>query len=249
MDSDRRHDLEHNALDSELSRMMVFFKTHGNRIFWAVIIIAMVLIVLMYAKNHRLRNQGLEAQRFQEIIQRPAPGAELTVLEQRNFASTMVADLVEFSSSAKDPLLGSQAIIMAGNMSLRMYLDPSSRRNDQLDEAEAIFNQARTDFADQPIVVSQALYGLGIVEENRYDFDAAREHYNTLLGTPGTGGTPAAVLAMQRIESLAGLAEPVVFETTIPMDPSLDPMIPGDDDDWSFPEMDGFESPDGFTGE
>jgi predicted negative regulator of RcsB-dependent stress response len=250
MDADRRHDLEHNALDSELTKFIAWFKENWNRIFWAIIIVGMIFVVLLFAQSYREKSQLREEARFTAIFRNPTPEVEMTLAEQREFAVSIIDNLQDFSQTARDRKLGAQAALMAGDMALDMYLDPMNRRNEQLDRAADIYNQAKGDFADQPIIVAQALYGLGIVAENRYDFDAAREQYNAVLATEGSEGTPVAELAKDRLEMLAELEKPVYFDNALSLDSALEVGLPDtssqpSDFDWSG--FDDFSAPDSGT--
>lgn len=205
MDADRRHDLEHNALDSELSKLLGFFKTNGNRIFWAVIILGLGLMLLLFAHTHRQKRRMAEEARYRAIY---TTAPDMTPEERQAFTNGISTQLVEFAETANDRTLGARAMIEAGNIELDRYL-VGGADEERLVSAEDIFNRAKADFADQPIVVAQAQFGLGVVAENRLQLLDARDAYNAVLGMPGTEGTPIAQAAKQKIAQLPDLAHPV----------------------------------------
>ena len=210
MDSDRRHDLQHNALDSELSKLLTFFKTHGNRIFWAVIILGFGLVLLLFAHTRSQKRRQAEVARYEAILT-PSPG--MTRAEQVVFMDGVPIKLKEFAETANDRTLAAKAMIEAGNFELRRYLLDGAQE-ERLVSAESLFNQAKADFADRPIVVAQAQFGLGVVAENRSQLLVAREAYNAVLEMPVTEGTPIAEAAKQKIALLPDLAHPVRLEVT-----------------------------------
>jgi hypothetical protein len=67
MDSERRHELQHNALDSELSKVWAFIRSNGNQIFWTIIIIATILLAVVFTRN-KIRNRNMREAREYAVL-------------------------------------------------------------------------------------------------------------------------------------------------------------------------------------
>jgi hypothetical protein len=64
MDSERRHELQHNALDGELSKAWAFIQGHGNQIFWTIIIIATAILLVVFTRNKMYNRRLTETQEY-----------------------------------------------------------------------------------------------------------------------------------------------------------------------------------------
>ncbi len=67
MDSERRHELQHNALESELSKAWTFIRANSNQIFWTIIIIASIILIVLFFKN-KIRTRDIREAREYAVL-------------------------------------------------------------------------------------------------------------------------------------------------------------------------------------
>ncbi len=228
MKSERRHDLKHNVLDSELAKIVEFFRVHGNRLFWGAMIGATVLLVVIFAKN-RIRQR--HAQAYQQFEQLQAQ------VEAR--PSERIDGWIAFAQDTHNRRLAGLALVAAGDENLRLFLSSGgSDRQTYLNRGEELYRQTLAEYSDQPMPAAMAYFGLATVAVNRGDFDLARREYKELLEIEEITGTPISVEAQRMSDQLSWLAPPVAFESrpvTTPMEIlesfGLDSEQPG----WALP--------------
>lgn len=127
------------------------------------------------------------------------------------YGSTTPDSLELVVDTTKNPAVRTAANLRAGDL----LLAESNTAN--LEDAEAILNTAaeryQTALDDAPHVIFKlnALDGLGVVAESRYDTETARGFYEELKATAGEAYPYWTELADQRLALLPELSEAVVF--------------------------------------
>jgi len=236
MKTERRHDLKHNVLDNELAKIVDFFREYGNRIFWAVMILAALVLAFLFART-QIRKRNLETRREYLQLQ----------VDRGPSIGEQIADWTDYADSTRNRKLAGLALVRAGDGNLDRFLTGGEEPGETyLARAEDLYKRVLADFADQALPVAMAQLGLGTVALNRNDLDQARSHYQAVLAIRGASGTPVAAKARNLIEQLPSLAEPVAFVTPPPPPPDLPEDATtgpdGDDSLWDF----DFNTPDDF---
>ena len=211
MKTERRHDLKHNALDSELGKIVEFFRVHGNRLFWGVMIGATVVLVVIFAKNRIRQRHARAYQQFQQLqVQVEAHPIE------------RIDGWIAFAQDTHNRRLAGLALVAAGDENLRLFLlTDGSDRQTYLARGEELYRRTLTEYSDQPMAAAMAHFGLATVAMNREEFDLARREYKALLEIGEVAGTPISAEAQRMSDQLPWLALPVAFESrpaTTPID-------------------------------
>jgi len=239
MKTERRHDLQHNVLDSELTKIVGFFRKYGNQLFWGAIIGAAVVLVVAFARN-RIRNRQIEAYgRYGRLH----AGVEMAPAE-------LAGAWLEFAGTTHNRRLAGLAIVEAGNNNLLLFLEAGAVDGQALlAEAEERFQRVISEYADEPVAVAKAHFGLSAVAKNRRDWDTTRSELEAVLAMEQVTSTPVTVEARAMLDELPSLAEPVAFVSR----PSITPMewleetyLPGEpglDEDYDVPGEFDFTDP------
>ncbi len=197
MDPEERDELKENDLASWLQfGLWNFLKQNGS-----YLLLALALTFLGYQlwSLHKQRQ-------LQELW---TAWADLHAAEQSPDSTKTVDLLLEVIDKHKQPAVQAQAYLTLGNIYDRGPLSPAwlqgqrMTRDDSLDKSFAAYQSALDAAPNDPLIAGYAHLGLGAVDEDRGDWDKARQQYQLLTGgsSPFTN-TPMAVLAQARITDL-----------------------------------------------
>jgi tetratricopeptide (TPR) repeat protein len=210
MKSSRRHELQHNVLGAEIGKIVGFFKKHGTRLSWAVLIAALVALVWVYfdrkADEEKAKVQS-EFYRLRGLASLPGASVEELINGFRNLSQQ---DNVPWIAADSRLILGRTHIIQA------TQAGKQADKQKAYDEAKKSYQSVIEKFQDHPPYVAAAYLGLGNLAENRGDFDAAREKYQAVLKMSGLKGYPILSQARQAISNLDSFSDEVRFATTLP---------------------------------
>ncbi|MHC4563389.1 MAG: hypothetical protein ACYS8X_11515 [Planctomycetota bacterium] len=200
MKSQRRHELQHNVLDTELGKTIDFFRQNGLRLIGVFILVG-VLAFLGFKTLRRMRERPIRLEaRLSELVRSPS-----LTLEER------VVGLEELVDDGGSRLVAAQACLALGNIHLQEAMAGTSPTGYQelCQKADTYFARAVESFADQPIMVAKGYVGRGIVAENLGNFEAAKEHFGAAVAVEGAAHTPVTREAMEKRDAVASLEEPV----------------------------------------
>ncbi len=203
MDSDERHELQENDLAEFFKNFGEFWNKYGT---WIVGVIAAVAIV--FAAYNLITRRAETARQ----------NAWLDLYGSVTYESyQLVAD--EHSGNpavvAAANLRGADLLLAQANEPARSEDDLETsgvlNRDEALDTAEQMY-QAAYDAAPDPVYRLNALEGLGVVAESRYDLDAARQRYDAIVEAAGDTYPTWSARAKQRLDWLSELESgPVEF--------------------------------------
>ena len=232
MKAERRHELQHNALDGELGTIISYIRTHAGSMLWSLAIAALVFAVGPFAVNH-FRNRLPKLQsRFNQAM-----GDTSLTLDDR------LAMLEEISQQDLDRSLAALAVVRMGDaLVLDAAMGLSEAPGEAVRKADESYQRVLVEFSDQPQAVAIARIGLATLAENRGEFDVARMHYDAVVDLPGAQGTPAAMRARQNLQDLSDVAESIDIPMEIPA-PVPDAAAPGPGDPFALPEFDAMPEP------
>ncbi len=220
MKSQRRHELQHNALDAELAKSVNFFRKHLSQIAWVLVIGALIVMVLVYNKSQRQQRASQMQSEFNQLISLPLSNDEELVIA--------TAGLKNLAAQDKDRAIAAGANVYLGSIYARLGVTGQSSililaGESPAQMAEQYYTAAISNFPDQPQAVSKAQLGLARIAEDRGEIDAARAKYQAVLDTPGAEGFPVAQAASDALERIDSSSSPVRFATTAPAEPDQAP--------------------------
>ncbi len=116
MDSERRHELQHNALDSELSKVWAFIRGNGNQIFWTIIIAATIVLAVVFIRNKN-RNRNIREIREYALLTsaaNPSPGFNWRAYDQAGGDWNEIPGCYAFKGWRARALLEQENLVLAG---------------------------------------------------------------------------------------------------------------------------------------
>jgi len=210
MKTERRHDLQHNVLDSEVTKVADFFRKYGNQLFWGAIIGVAIILVVVFARN-TFRGRQIEGYSRYGRLHASVETAP----------AELAGAWLEFAQTTHNKRLAGLALVEAGNNNLVLFLEGGAVDGQAfLAEAEELFQRVLSEYADKPLAVAKAHFGLSTVAKNRRDWDAARSELEAVLAIEQVTSTPVTAEARAMLDLLPSLAEPVAFVSR----PSITPM-------------------------
>jgi len=199
MKAERRHELKHNTLDSELGQMIQWVKNHGTAILWGIALAALAATLVIFL----IGRVGAERRRLWAQYQQAVLDPDETLTPADRLA--MLADVADQDSYRH--LAAMAAMRMADLHMNTPYLQRGAGAAESWDQAKAAYERVIAEFGDEPTQVALAYVGLATLAENQGDLDTALTHYNAVLALPGAAGTPAAIIAQGRLQTLPLVAE------------------------------------------
>lgn len=221
MDSQERHELQQNDLAAFLGDFGRFWERWGTAIMGTLAIAALVFA------GYNLIAGRAEAAR---------QNAWLDL-----YGSTSVESLELVSADTKNPVVRALANLRAGDLRLA----EANRAEDAeavalLDQAAAYYQVAlettdQLDPAQQQVLRLNAMEGLGVVAESRYDTAKAREQYQAIVAQAGDAYPQWAARAEKRLTLLDEVSTPITFAADPAPTPAAAP-APGTDPETAAPE-------------
>ncbi|MDP7162757.1 MAG: hypothetical protein QF577_08530 [Phycisphaerae bacterium] len=221
MKAKRRHELQHNVLDAELSKAIEFLKRRGTTILWGVGIAALIVLVGVYVHRRHQAKLSAPQQRYDRLKSTARFGVTdpdqllrtlETLADQRDnkevaaLASVDVGDTCAMRNLVGTKLTGAE----------RAQLAQTARQRYQL---------VLREFSDLPAAVGRAHLGLAKLAETRRDFSAARVQYQAALNLGDSAGPVTHAMAQDGLNRLEDFATPVRLATTLPSRPTTVPVI------------------------
>ncbi len=210
MKAERRHDLQQNSLDAELSKGLVFLRKYANKILTVILVIAVIFAGWVYLDRRANANQA-EVQNTYDQLKRRGMMAQPDVDELiRGYTSLSEQESVKWI--AADSLL--ELGLIYSEKSLQAGDDKD--RSLALEQATRYFDRVIAKFGDLPVMVAGARMGLGKLAEGKGDFQKAREMYKAVIDTEALAGYPVLDQARQAEAALANLNDKIVLATASP---------------------------------
>ena len=218
MKSKRRHELQRNVLNAELGRIVTFVKRRGTHLAGGLLLVAVVIFVIVGLARGR---RGDDEQRQTQFHQALEMGSQDMLDEERRIG--VYKSLAEQTSDLK---LASLAAVAVGDTYATMLAVGRTQMSDtevseRADQAAEWYNKTIAEFADHPIAVAKAHFGLAKLAENRGDLDAAREEYEIIGEMEALlSGQPVQLFALAGANGIDSLVESVRMASTAPADPN-----------------------------
>lgn len=216
MRSDRRHELQTNELSTQLEKVSEHVKQNAT-LLTAIVGGAIVVVV----GGIWFVNQRASAQT-----------AAWSKLSPGDTSDATPEDLIsQYESVAREkvtPAITRSAWLMVGrtamfelmkNRDANVAPDPEAREK-MRKAAEEAFSAVVADPGNDFTALGRSLMGLGIIAEDRGEFDAAKEHYEKVLGNEKLKKTPIGEEARYRLDHLSDWDKMITFP-----EPEVPPML------------------------
>jgi len=236
MKSEHRHELKTNELAQWLNDLPQWAKQNRNMIIY-VSVFVVVVAVYWFWYNYQKNVVSVRRQtNFTSLISSLTP-MKIQILRSNaagmdtSFNLIQVSDALQAAAQdSKDNHMAALALIKRAETlrtELHYRLGTSSEQEiaAQLDKAQASYTEAISRTSAGPQLMAMAKFGIGLCEEERGNFAAARGIYNEIVTSPGFEGTTTVVTAKQRLDTMADYQKEVVFKPAPVEAQPLRPMI------------------------
>jgi hypothetical protein len=211
LDPEERKELDQNDLARFFENFGEFWNKNGT---WLVATIAIIAIV--YAGYNIITRRAMEKQ-------------EVAWFDLYGSASH---ESFRLTADEHDdvPAVAALANLRGADLLMAKVNDPNRDEDgkvgdtgltpeEALDTAEAMYQQAM-EVAEHLVYTLNALEGLGVVAESRFDLEQARTHYQAIIEQAGEDYPAFTARAEKRIEWLAKLGQPIEFAPEAPPEAS-----------------------------
>lgn len=212
MKSRRRHELQHNLLDTELGKLIAFLRRNATRITWVVLGVAVVVLLIVLVAVP-LQRAGYERQRA--FFQQDAPlAAEGDWAQQAQGFENLASGSDRWAALAA---VGAGAAY-ANELAAQWYTLQPAERDDLAARARKWYEQVISKHASQTAAVARARFGLGKLAESLGQVDQAERHYQDVVRVAGSlTGDPIVDLARMALQQSEQLTQPARMATTRPV--------------------------------
>jgi len=237
MKSQRRHDLQQNQLAKGIIKIPTFLEQHGNKVFIAVIVICLAFIIYNWRTNSSRRalataSDALASARTAMTELRnlnPFAASPLQIATMRTqLINDIRSSLTTASEETDDRTVVADATLAKGDLNwllatlpslpgsatqptLRLDIEPTQA----LDAAEQQYKKVLDEYADQKLAVIGARFGLAAIAENRGQWTAAKQQYDSLVND-STVPKPFQTEAKADLDRLPSIQSPAYLATPAP---------------------------------
>jgi hypothetical protein len=213
MKSQRRHELQHNVLDTELSKAVAFFKTNGTYLAWGVLIVALVIVVVTFA-SRRSAQKALGLERQYKTLLGNQYGPNLRLEDQ-------LAGFNKLANQTDNRPIAADACVYLGAIYASLAgggggVDPALLAEKPAEMARRSYQRVIDEFPGEVNTVAKARIGLARLAEEDGDLAAARQNYQAVLDEPKLEAYPVRQVAAEGLKGLSELALAVRMVTTQP---------------------------------
>jgi len=192
MKSQRRHELEHNTLDTEINKTINFFKKHLNKIL-AVVLVALVLIVswMWWDRSRTQKAWEVQSQYDQLCVNMNQSKGDPAATDK------LINGFLNLSKDSSSPQIAANSLLQIATLYSLQGLGAveSDEQKKAFDQATSYYKKVVSECGKFPFVVAGAKIGLGKLAETRNDIPEARKLYEAAAKTPGIDGYPVKKLA------------------------------------------------------
>lgn len=203
MKTARRHELQTNELSQQLDELSEYVQKNG----WRILTVVVALIIVFVAGYLYIAHQRETlAQGWADLARYQGPPGATPADQIRYFK--------EIEQRGLDPRLSANALYQAAQLALAQVGDPNRSESEQADyarQAEEMFQQITQRFREQTPTVAGAQLGLGLLAENRRDWETARKLYRAIVDEPRYAALPARMQAEYRLKQMPSWETAVVF--------------------------------------
>ena len=213
MKSTRRHELQHNTLDTEIGKGLQFFKDHGTKLLWALAIAATVAMAIYWYTSSRSRQRAEIAAQHSDLKARQSQGREMSDSIIEGFKS-----LIE---QKRVPRIAAMACVDVGDIYAAKMMNAENQTDADSLRAKATeyYQKTIAEFSEHQSPLAKAHLGLAKLAEGQGDITSATKEYKTVIAISGLAGQPVIAEAEAGLKKLDSLKEKVKLATTLPVVP------------------------------
>jgi len=210
MKSERRHELQQNAMVTQMVKLKEFLKTKGNLLAWGLLVVAIIALVAAFWYRHSQTVTMENETAFTQLVLQPdlsgSPEERISKLE---------AQLAKESSDFR----AAEICCTIGDNYARLALiaKTDADRKTYLDKATEYYQRAAKNYPKETLTVAKSHLGLAKIAETLGDFDKADAEYNAVTAVSGLSETAVFKLAVADRERLKEMRKPAKFASTAPV--------------------------------
>ncbi len=224
MKTERRHELQTNELSQQIDQLGDYIRKNANRLIAiGSVVIVLVVAVAWYVKSKQARvMDGWATLSDTTLASDPAAAVDRyrSVASESGNTDLTIAAWLRIGETAMSQLF---AVLPPDSSSTATSKDEWQKQAQEAYEKVLQLSSAR-----QSTAKGQALMMLGVLAEDRGDFEKAREHYNSIIKNDLYAATPLPMQAEYRLAGLARWSAPVTFpppSVTAPAPPVETPSV------------------------
>ena len=209
MKSERRHELEHNTLDTELSKMVTFFKSHGVKLIYGVLIVVLAVVGFRYYQNQHITKALNYQTRYTQLVGKS--------MDPATNQQELISGFEELAEQTTTPYLAANSLLQMGKLfAIQSILSAPGEGVEAAEKAAVKYKRVISEHTDLPEQTASARMGLAVLAENRGDYPAARKEYETILAMNGLSGYPVLAQATAALEGSKKWTRPATLATKLP---------------------------------
>ena len=215
MKTERRHELQHNSLDSELVKILDYLKKNGKGISLAILtVIAAITLGYVIIRNQSAK-VSVPRQEFDQIKR-----VDTSTSAGR---ATALAGFEELAVQTGNDRVAAMACVEVGDMCVRQQF-AGDFVSGAMDKAEKNYQRVVDEFSDNTEALGRAHLGLARLAEGKSNFAAAREHYQQIVAMGDKTSQQVKNAADAALKTLADIEKPVCLATSRPAPPITKPV-------------------------
>jgi tetratricopeptide (TPR) repeat protein len=208
MKAQRRHELQRNALGSEIAKAWEFLRRRGNYLAWGALGVVVVIIAIWwYVKHVRSEAESIQSQYAEAVF--------------LNYSQEREGMLDGVAAKTSHSLWAANALVKLGDdLAFQLVVGrpklSDTQKKELYDSARERYLKAISDFPREASAVAMAHFGLGRLSESEGYLDAARQEYETILRENPSRPWPVVYLANDAINNLSQYRGAVYMPASAP---------------------------------
>lgn len=233
MKAEERHKLKTNELAEKLAEAPEWLKKNWSQLVGGAMMLVAVAMLAHWWFNSRLLAQKEHAVELQQQIVKVEKLQQAAVGAAQDPGKDTPAPLVGYDVTDSAQAMGrlaqkagkspvGMAAVLAQAQTFRSQVIYSSQpmtseqKNQSLDQAMALYHQVLQDYPKNAMAVGQARLGLGLIAEERGQWDAARKEYQQLIAAKDLmAGTVWPAQAQARLKVLEDVKDVIEFPKAV----------------------------------
>jgi|GEM_PF-764182 len=240
MKSERRHELKENSLAGFLENVPYYARVHGNKLLTGLIVILLIAAFVRWRSARAVEKQNLISSNLADartkIGELSSPnfaiglltGDPRTISAQRQTLTADANNAIDtIAGETEDQTIRAEALLAKADLNWTLAnlpeipaattqpaLKSTTSPDEFLRKATDFYTNVLSSYADQPMAVVAARFGLAACAENRRDVATAADQYNLIIKSDTL--TMYKTMAEQRLKVLDSIKEPLFLGTLKP---------------------------------
>lgn len=213
MKSERRHELEHNTLDTEISKTIGFLKKNLNRILTVVLVVLVVIVGWTWWNKNQAKKAWDSQRQYDQLYGQINPDNPDAATRGK-----LINSFLRLSMESSSPRIAANSLLQTATLySLEgLSSNDGDAQKTAYAQAESYYKRIVSECGEFPFIVAGAKIGLGKLAETRNDIPEARRRYQSAIDTPGIDGYPVKTLAEAALQETDGFNGNVKLAKKLP---------------------------------